>query len=222
VTPQRLAAGLWRWTARHPEWHPGEFGAEVASYALEAGGDLLLIDPLLPVEDATPVLDLLDELAVDRSVHALITIGYHVRSAEPLCERYGGRVYGPRTCESRLRDPALFTELTTDTPGPAGATTFPIGRPRRTERPLWLPSHSALAFGDAIVTTPEGELRVWVQDPVDDKRRRWYRERFAPTLDPLLEQPTERVLVTHGEPVLEDGAEALRDAVAADPWYHRG
>jgi len=33
--PERLADGLWRWTARHPEWHPGEFGKEVASFALE-------------------------------------------------------------------------------------------------------------------------------------------------------------------------------------------
>jgi glyoxylase-like metal-dependent hydrolase (beta-lactamase superfamily II) len=222
VTPKRLAAGLWRWTARHPEWHPGEFGAEVGSFALEAGGDLLLIDPLLPGDDDTPVLELLDELARDRAVHVLITIGYHVRSAETLCERYGGRVYGPHTCESRLQDTTLLTELEPGEPGPAGVTAFPIGRPRRTERPLWLPSHAALAFGDAVVTTPDGELRVWVQDPVDEKRRRWYRERFAPTLEPLLELPVERVLVTHGDPVLEDGAEALREAVAAEPWYHHG
>jgi hypothetical protein len=72
------------------------------------------------------------------------------------------------------------------------------------------------------VTTPNGDLRVWLQDPVDDKRLRWYRERFAPTLDPLLELPAERILVTHGEPVLEDGAAVLREAVAAEPWHHRG
>ena len=222
AAPRSIASGLWYWTARHPEWHPGEFGAEVGSYAAEAGEDLLLIDPLLPAVDPEPVLELLDRLAANRSVHALITIGYHVRSAEELCKRYGGRVYGPSTCESRLGDTALLTELVPDAPGPAGVTAFPIGRPRRSERPLWLPSHRALAFGDALVATPEGELRVWVQDPVDDKRLRWYRERFAPTLDPLLELPVERVLVTHGEPVLEDGAQALREAVAAEPWYHHG
>ena len=72
------------------------------------------------------------------------------------------------------------------------------------------------------MTTPEGDLRVWLHDPIDDKRLRWYRDRFAPTLHPLLELPVERVLVTHGEPVLEDGAKTLREAVAAEPWYHRG
>jgi hypothetical protein len=222
MKPARLTAGLWRWTARHPAWHPGEFGAEVASFAIEAEGDLLLLDPLLPADDEKPVLDLLDELAADRALHVLITIGYHVRSAEPLCERYGGRVYGPRTCESRLSDPRLFSELEPGSPGPGGVTAYPIGRPRRSERPLWFPSHAALAFGDAVVTTPDGDLRVWLQEPVDDKRRRWYRERFVPTLDPLLELPAQRILVTHGEPVLEDGATALREAVAADPWYHHG
>jgi hypothetical protein len=46
-TPEQLVDGLWRWTARHPEWHPGEFGSEVASFALKAGDETILVDPLL-------------------------------------------------------------------------------------------------------------------------------------------------------------------------------
>ena len=45
---------------------------------------------------------------------------------------------------------------------------------------------------------------------------------FAPTLSALLELPARRVLVTHGAPVLDDGAAALRAAVATEPWYHHG
>ena len=220
--PVELGPGLWRWAARHPEWHPGRFGAEVASFALTAGDELLLVDPLLPADDDGPVLDVLDRLARDRNVHALITIGYHVRSAEPLCERYGGRLWGPPSCASRLRDPSRLGALEPGAPGPAGVTAFAIGRPVRTERPLWLPSHRALTFGDAVVTTPEGDLRVWAQQPLDERRRRWYREKFAPTLAPLLDLPVQRVLVTHGAPVLEDAAAVLRGAVAADPWSRRG
>jgi hypothetical protein len=63
---------------------------------------------------------------------------------------------------------------------------------------------------------------VWVQDPVDEKVRRFYRERFNPTLDPLLELPVEHVLVTHGEPVVGNGRERLRTALEAEPWYHPG
>lgn len=88
--PEEVADGIWRWTARHPTWHPGDFGAEVASFALR--GD------------------------------------------------------------------------------------------------------------DAVV----------------------YESRLVPTLEPLLDLGCERVLVTHGPPVLADGAAALREALAAGPWYHRG
>ena len=31
----------------------------------------------------------------------------------------------------------------------------------------------------------------------------------------------ERVLLTHGPPVLRDGRRALADALAGEPWYHR-
>jgi hypothetical protein len=87
--------------------------------------------------------------------------------------------------------------------------------------PLYIPSHQALAFGDAVVQV-DGELKVWATDRIDEARVRFHRERFNPTLEPLLELEIERVLVTHGEPVLEDGRERLRRALRARPWYHRG
>ena len=43
-----------------------------------------------------------------------------------------------------------------------------------------------------------------------------------PTLEPLRSLDLDRVLVTHGEPVLRDGAAALEAALAAPPWYHHG
>jgi energy-coupling factor transporter ATP-binding protein EcfA2 len=92
--PVELAPGLWRWAARHPEWHPGRFGAEVASFALVVADELLLVDAPLPAEDPAHVLDVLDQLAVGRGVHCLITIGYHVRSAEELARRYSARIWG--------------------------------------------------------------------------------------------------------------------------------
>jgi hypothetical protein len=72
------------------------------------------------------------------------------------------------------------------------------------------------------VTNTDGELRMWIQDPLNEERLAFYRNRFAPTLAPLLELPVERVLVTHGPPVVKDAAAALRRAVKAPPWYHHG
>jgi hypothetical protein len=204
---QELADGLWRWTARHGEWHPGEWGAQVASFALDAGDVTLLIDPLVPEED------FLDEL-VSGPVAILITIPYHTRSAEPLSERYGARIYGHPAVAKRLRN-ASVEPIDGELPGRARA--FKI--PRRFETPIHLPSHEALAFGDAIVTTPDAELRMWSTAP---DRERWYRDTFAPALQPLRELSLRRILVTHGEPVLRDGSTALDAALSAPPWYHHG
>ena len=218
-----IAPGLWRWTARHPDWHPGDFGAEVASYALVADDHLLLLDPLIP-DGEDGVLERLDDLAgTTEHVAILLTIPYHVRSSEALRERYDGApIWGPPRVAAKLERPDGFHALEPDAPGPAGVVAFTIGHPQRTERPLWLPSHAALAFGDTIVTTPEGELRIWDQKGLDKRRLAWYRDRFLPSLDALRDLDARRILTTHGEPVLADGAAALAGALAAPPWEHRG
>ena len=68
-------------------------------------------------------------------------------------------------------------------------------------------------FGDAVVED-DGELQIWVQQPLTEQRLHWYHTRLRPSIEPLAELDVERVLVTHGEPVLEDGADALRAAFA--------
>ena len=84
---EQLADGIWSWTARHPEWHPGVFGARVVSFALPGSGRTVLIDPLAPDEDG--FWTQLDGV-VAGPVTVLITIGYHVRSTEAVCDRYPG------------------------------------------------------------------------------------------------------------------------------------
>jgi hypothetical protein len=220
---QKLTEGLWRWTARHPEWHPGEFGAEVACFAASAGDTTLLIDPLLP-QEPEQVLETIDDNIGNR-LAILITIPYHVRSAEELWRRYEKHaettIHGHPASAKRLDHRSAFREIDPGVPLPGGVTAHTIGKPRRYEMPLHLPSHHALVFGDAVAEA-DGRLVVWAADKVDAKVERFYRERFNPTLEPLLELDFERVLVTHGQPVLSDGKRALRDALNAKPWYHRG
>jgi hypothetical protein len=223
AVPDELAPDLWRWTARHPEWHPGEVGSEVVSYALKAGDDAVLIDPLLP-PDPEPVLDLVEKIAGKR-LSIVATIPYHVRSSEDLWRRFRKRakttIWGHRACTKRLDDASGFSELEPGAELPTGITAHRIGKPRRHEMPLHLPSHGALAFGDAVVEVG-GRLAVWSFEKVDGKVERFYRERFNPTLKPLLELDFDRVLVTHGEPVMKDGRKKLRSALRAKPWYHHG
>jgi hypothetical protein len=223
---EKLTEGVWRWTARHPEWHPGEFGAEVACFAAQTGDTTLLIDPLVPEEEAAagPVLDAIDQEVGDR-LAILITIPYHVRSSEELWERYGKEaettIHGHPACAKRLKDKSAFREIEPGVPLPGGVTAHTIGKPRRYEMPLHLPSHDALVFGDAIAET-DGRLVMWSADRVDEKVATFYKERFAPTLKPLVELAPENVLVTHGRPIMGGGKEALRRALKAKPWYHHG
>ena len=223
---QKLTEGLWRWTARHPEWHPGEFGAEVASFAAQAGDTTLLVDPLLPEDDgeAQGVLETIDATLGDR-LAILISVPYHVRSSEALWRRYRGRaettIHGHRACAKRLGDESAFVEIEPGKQLPGEVTAHAIGKPRRHEMPLHLPSHDALVFGDAVAETG-GRLVVWATDRVDAKAERFYRDRFNPTLEPLLELPFDAVLTTHGQPVLKQGKQALRRALGAKPWNQRG
>jgi hypothetical protein len=179
----------------------------------------VLIDPLAPEGDPG-FWERLDGV-VTGDVVSLITIGYHLRSAEAVCARYpGATVWGHRNVGRRMADSTPFRELA---PGatPVGVRAYAIGKPRRAELPVLVESHRALAFGDAVVGTDAG-LRMWCNEPLDERRLRFYAERFGPTLEPMLAEPFDHVLVTHGPPVVGGGRHALAAAVHGPPWYHRG
>jgi hypothetical protein len=212
-----VADGLWRWSTRHPEWHPRGFGDEVACFAARDGdGGLVVVDPLLPPEPDA-VWSVL-EGARAGPVTVVVTIPYHVRDAAAVAERLGGTVVGHRAVARRLPAGTAFRAVSPDDGLPSGVRVFAIGKPRRYEQPLWLPSHRALVFGDAIVESG-GALRVWAQGrPLGPETTRFYHDRFAPTFAPLLALDPERILVTHGAPVLTGGRAALARALAAPPW----
>lgn len=184
-----LGGGAWRWTLPHPEW--GTTTQVVNSYLVHTGGDTVLIDPLLPAE--------LDALVQGR-VTVAITIPYHVRSAAEAARRYDARIVGHPDNAGRL--PGLEVHETAP-----GLTLHPI--PGHKERIVQVAD--ALAFGDRVIGA-EGGLRIWDQGPIGAA----YRARLNRWLEPLLELEFERVLTTHGEPVLHDGRGALRAALAAD------
>lgn len=207
----------------------------MASFAL-VGDALVLVDPLLPAPGAgladgeaqaararADVERALDRLAREATrLEIMITIPYHARSAEELLARYRDAlpttIWGHRAVAKRFLDPA--TTLHEIEPGrPVGddALALAIGKPRRFEMPLFFPAHRALAFGDAVIGI-DGGLRVWQQastDPAGHERV------FVPTMRPLLHRDVERVLTTHGDPVLHDGRKALEAALAAGPWDYR-
>ena len=221
---ETLVPGIHRWTAPHPEWRPR--AEEVASYALVAGEALLLVDPLVPAdadERATPLLAELDRMAAAAArVELLITIPYHTRSTEALRARFATerptRIWGHANVRKRLR-PETPLEVVpmgaagTATPIAGGAAeAYAIGRPRRSEHPVYVPALRAVVFGDAVVGTRDG-LRFWNQSSGTGEE--WYRDVFAPTLAALAERPIEHVLVTHGPPAVGDGQRQLARCLTA-------
>jgi hypothetical protein len=219
-----IAPGIHRWSARHPEWRPKNvWGADVASFALVTDGVLSLVDPLLPPagsDERERVEDDLDALVERaRQVEILITIPYHARSSVDILERYGNRLafglWGHPGVERRLRKSVPLNAIEPGGQAGAVAQAQRIGSPVRQETPLFFPEHRALAFGDAVIGI-EGKLRVW--QSVNPDQEHWYRERFIPSLQPLLDLDAERVLATHGPPVLEGGRRELAEALKAGPW----
>jgi glyoxylase-like metal-dependent hydrolase (beta-lactamase superfamily II) len=198
-----IAPGLLRWTARHPEWRPGaepgspaDWPPDVGSVLYEAPGALVLIDPLLP-QPPERVLDELDARvrAHGRPVHVLTTIGFHRRSRDELARRYDAAT-------SRAKA-AL----------PEGVETVQIRRAGETM--VWLPGERTLVSGDRLLGDGRGGLRLppaswlrYLQNGTD-------LDRLRTALRPLLELPVERVLVSHGEPVLADGRAAIERALTA-------
>ena len=220
-----LAPGVWRWSAPHPDWRPrSPWVRECACYALDAGPELALIDPLAPPDPAPlwSALDALIEQLEPEQLVVLTTIHYHVRSASAVARRYRERlpvsVHGHPSVRDLLGRGVRFEPIEPGAELPAGARAHAIGKPRRREMPLWFPSLRALAFGDAIVGVEDG-LRVW-DEPGDAKRAAWYHDRFLPTLAPLTELEPEHVLVTHGPAAIGDGRRKLVRALGEPPWWH--
>jgi hypothetical protein len=199
VPPVEIAPGLLRWTVPHPDWRadaapggPDDWERDVGSVLYEtsdatAADTVVLIDPLLPSDDRAGFLAWLDERVAGRPVSILTTIRWHRRDRDELAERYAtntSRAWNfvpPRVKPEPLRG--------------AGETMY------------WLEDAATLVPGDRLLGAPDGGLRVCPQSWLS--RVHVNRPGLVELLRALVELPIERVLVSHGEPVLHDGRAAL-------------
>ena len=195
---ETLRPGLHRWTADHPDAvpspkpaSPADWGPSVGSVAYEADDALLLVDPLVP-DDGWEQLDALVERHGQR-VAVITTLGFHRRSRDAVAERYGAST-------SRAR-PTL----------PEGVETIRIRGAGETM--VWLPEPRALVPGDRILGDDAGGLRLCPESWLGYLPSKMKRTQLAEELRPLLDLPIELVLVSHGEPVLDRGREALARAI---------
>lgn len=201
---QRITDGLWRWTAYHEQWRH-----EVGCVYAESAGAICLVDPLVPPDGRDRFLSALDRdvARLGLPVNVLVTVFWHARSARELAERYGAAVWAPSRARAAVERRA-GPNVRGFRPGdelPGGVVACATARSN--EAVFYLPAYRALVAGDVILGGDDGSLRLcsdsWLPDGVgqDDLRT---------SLEPLLALPLEHVLVSHGRPVVGDGAAALK------------
>ena len=218
-----LRAGLYRWTAPHPDYEPdaepdspADWPEHVGSVAYEAPEALVFIDPLVP-DELWPALDQLAAapLAVPPPGSRALPATRVNRPVDTpdFARRPEGRSvvvlttipFHGRSGDAVVRRYDASARLT---PG-----VEMIRIPRAGEAMVWIPEHRALVPGDRILGGREGGLRVCPDS--------WLRylpsgitgDELREALRPLLELPIELVLVSHGEPVVDGGHAALEEAL---------
>lgn len=190
---REVREGLWWWEAVHPDWTAEDdaagrdWGPEVSSYAIDLGERLLLIDPTMPPE---PIAD----LASERETLIVLTNTWHERDAPRLSKELGAAVFAPPPDDggTGIRMPAQRF-----VPGdrlPFGVEAFPGSEPPY-DVLLWFERHRAVVIGDTLIDRGRGiELpESWLPEGVT-------RDQVVEGLRPLLGQPIEIVLPTHGPP----------------------
>ncbi len=202
-----IAPGLWHWSAKHER-----IGATVSSYYLSE--ERVVIDPMLPAE-GTQWFEGHGEPA-----HVVLTNRHHDRQAWRLREAFGCQVHCIRNGCHELdgRGPVMPFDFGDQLPG--GIVVHEVGAICPDETALHIPAHRALACADGVVQWPGRPGLSFVpdqlmDDPEDTKRA------LAAAYHGLLELDFDRLLLAHGEPVLDGGKAALRafvgDAAGAGP-----
>lgn len=202
---EKLAEGLWRWSS-----HFGEWGHEVGSVYLETDDAIVLIDPLVPEEAA-------DEArfwrALDRDVerhggpvHVLTTVFWHVRSTPRMVERYDACIHASSGARAAvLRRAGRVDEVYRGAAKlPGGITAYPTGS--RSESAFWIPAQRTLVTGDVIQGAGAGGLALC---PASWLTAQNSLGRLREQLQPLRALPIERVITSHGAPVLANGHVAI-------------
>lgn len=194
---EKLAPGLQRWTSWHGDWRE-----DVASLALESDAGLVLIDPLDPPRE------------LPRPDHVLLTVFWHYRSTPELEAKH---VWASNRTVKALhnRGVTVTDVVTTGAELPPGVEAFETAR--HGEVVYWLPAHRALVAGDVLLGA--GAKPRATDDPLRLCPERWLgkatHDDLRESLRPLLDLPVQRVLVSHGKPVLRGGQRALERVLQA-------
>jgi hypothetical protein len=194
-----IAPGLRYWTAPHPAWN-GATGwpEDVGCVYYEGPGELVLIDPLVPRDEAEAFWRMLDG-AVERlglPVAVLLTAPWHSRSAVEVADRY-------RT--------VVWTHDSDAGPLPTGVEEFVPGGAAEGQGALYLCAPRALVVAEIFMSV-DGALRIFPSPASTSEEAAGFRT----SLNALLQLSIDHVLLSHGEPVLNEGGRRIAEALGVN------
>jgi len=200
---EQIAPQLWWWTAPHPDWGPPDFEdgqgweRDVSCYALVAGDDFVLFDPLVPSRDDERFWAALDgDVEHHGPPRILISVFWHARSAGDILDRYdGAELYAHGRAAAEVAKRAPVTNTFADGDVLAGGVEA-IAMHHMDEAAFWLPGHRALLVGDSVLGYGD---RAELCPPS------WLREgesvnELEASVRRALEHDPELLLLTHGGP----------------------
>lgn len=194
---REIAPGLFHWSAFHPEQR-----VVVSSYYVEPSR--VLIDPMVPDDG-------LAWFETRPPEHVLLTNRYHSRGSAAFVDAFGCRVGCHRAGLEHVRERAPTAEPFEHGEVLAGgieALAVPGEGPDETT--LFVPAAGGgLAFADILIREGGGPLGYapdgWYGDDPEPAKARVVEAGRA-----LLARNFRHLLLTHGEPIVDGGKEALR------------
>lgn len=195
--PREIASGLFHWSAFHPEQR-----VIVSSYYVEPSR--VLIDPMVPDDG-------LSWFETRAPEHVLLTNRYHSRGSAAFLEAFGCPVRCHRAGLEHVRERVAAEPFEHGEVLAGGIEALAVPGYTPDETTLHVPAAGgALTFADILIR--EGE------DPLGYAPDKWYgddpdpaKARVVEACRALLALDFRHLLLTHGEPIVDGGREALRE-----------
>ncbi|HUP00428.1 MAG TPA: hypothetical protein VM737_02780 [Gemmatimonadota bacterium] len=194
---REIAPGLHHWTAFHPEQR-----IVVSSYYVE--GSRVLIDPMIPGAR----FEWFEGRPAPETI--LVTNRYHSRESSAFAEAFGCRVLCHRAGLDHVRERVPAAEpFNHGAALTGGIEALAVPGQELDETVLYVPvAGGALTFADILLRDGEGPLSYapdgWYGDDPPA-----LKARVAKACHALLERDFRHLLLTHGEPIVDRGKEAL-------------
>ena len=206
-----LSERLTYWTEPHPNWRLNpEWPEEVGCVIYVATDVLVLIDPLIRDDLSPTAWDWLDRAVeeADGHVAVLLTAPWHERSTRDVVNRYAAEVWIDPVARERISDlPRLRTI-------PAGIVVFTPRGVNEGQVAFFIEEERTLIVAEFFLRTRTG-LRLCPSPATRDIGE------FTESMDELRRLPIDPVLIAHGQPILEAGADAITAALDYFAEDHR-